>query len=192
MMFPTHILLGGFLSLSSFLFAPGYVELAVLSGMAAAVLPDIDMLLEHRKTLHRPFQFLALALFAGLLMLLLTVPWTVALFFGLLSVSAHGFSEILSSGKTLRPYQKKDDRAVYNHLSHRWIEPRRWVMAGSGRDLLVSAVSGAVLLYYTEGLPRYASAACLGWAVLYYLLNRKVKDWITEEYDWLYGYFQQI
>ncbi len=98
-MFSTHILAGASLGLLSFLISPKLVPVAVLAGMIGGFLPDTDMLLEHRKTTHRPFQFLILTLIFSTAMIFQTGAYLVFLTFLLASMTLHRFMEIFSNGK---------------------------------------------------------------------------------------------
>ncbi|MFB6242116.1 MAG: metal-dependent hydrolase [Candidatus Nanosalina sp.] len=147
MMFSTHILAGGTLGLIATFFAPQLVPLAVLGGMIGGFLPDVDMFAEHRKTGHRPFQYLILT---TLLLAAAYIQTTQALIFAsflFASMTLHGFMEIYSNGKTMRPQEETDDRAVYNHLKGEWIEPKRWVLCSSKEDLAIMLLVAAPLLY---------------------------------------------
>lgn len=189
MMLPTHILMGGSLGLSSMFFFPQHFLVAVLAGMVGGFLPDIDMFWEHRKTCHRPFQFLLATLIFFPVVFLFPIFSTVAVFFLLASVTVHSWVEILSNGKTMRPYQNQDNRAVYDHLGERWFEPRRLVVMGSPRDLVLTLFFGSLLLYHVEKL-FYLVVGVVVWGVLYALLSRKVKEIIPDDYDRFSQFFQ--
>lgn len=189
MMFPTHILMGGSIGLISLLFFPEYLLTAVLAGMAGGFLPDFDIFWEHRKTFHRPYQFLIVSLVFSPLTFLFPTQLTIAVFFLLSSITLHSWVEILSNGKTMRPYENPDNRAVYNHLEKEWIEPRRIIIMGSFRDLVLTLFFGALLLYHVETL-FYAVFGVMVWGTVYAFLNRKVKKMLPEDYDRFSQFFQ--
>jgi uncharacterized membrane protein YsdA (DUF1294 family) len=189
MMFSTHILAGGTLGLLANFFAPQLVPFAVLGGMIGGFLPDVDMFAEHRKTGHRPFQYLILTalLFAAAYIQTSSVLIFASFLFA--SMTLHGFMEIYSNGKTMRPTEEKDDRAVYNHITGNWIEPRRWVLCSSKEDLALMLVVAAPLLH--SGIFFVPALAVTAWGVLYYFISDRVLRMMAG-YDRFSEYFQHL
>lgn len=141
MMLTTHILAGFFIAAA----APW--KGVLVAAAVGSVAPDFDMFLEHRKTFHRPLQYVLLT--AALILAAPYLPYAVyaAIFF--LAASLHCFMDVLSNGKTMRPREMTDDRAVYNHVTKSWIEPKRLLFDGSVRDLAVSAILAASVTVMT-------------------------------------------
>lgn len=175
-MLPTHILAGGVIGLVLSVLALEMQVSMICVGMIASVLPDLDMLLEHRKTLHRPLQFslFAIALFGLYLAFNTSLLLLLSVIFA--SAGLHTVSEILGQGKTMNPDLKKDNRCVYNHLKRVWIKPRRLIKVGSFRDLVLSAIFSIPLLAIGDQLVSIMSILILVAGVIQFLLN----DWITK------------
>lgn len=186
MMITTH-LLGGLLLgslINSYIGLPGLVVVSALG----AVFPDFDMFFEHRKTFHRPFQFLFLAvavsvasvLFANYLMLLSVF---------VLSAAVHSFTDILCNGKTMRPWKVKDDRAVYDHIRGKWIAPKRFFYDGSRVDLGLSFLLASVLVYWQVFS---FSVAGIFFLSMVYTLGRKKIDRELSDYDRFSGFAKDV
>lgn len=167
MMFSTHIAWGALMGLVLHTYIGLPVSQAVGAGAVSGFLPDLDMLWEHRRTLHRPIQYLV----AGTILVgsfLITRNGFLAMVSTLfLGASLHGFMEILTNGKTKRPHKKPDKRGVYNHVSGRWIRAEYAVVGSSGRDLFLTIVPSLVLLAGLGDALRLIPVFCLflgaGW-----------------------------
>lgn len=48
----------------------------------------------------------------------------------------------------MRSKKETDDRAVFNHLTGNWIQPRRTVVEASSRDILCTVVFSIPVLMY--------------------------------------------
>lgn len=174
MMFSTHILAGATLGLLASFLSPSMVPVAVLAGMIGGLLPDIDMFFEHRKTTHRPFQYLALVAVFSVAFFFQGGAYLLFAAFLLGSMTLHSFMEIFSNGKTMRPKKETDDRAVYNHFAGNWIEPRRTVIDASFRDLLCTVVFSIPVLIH--GAHFYLTSAVLAWGIVYFLMADRLKE----------------
>lgn len=186
-MFSTHILAGGSLGLLASFFAPELVPAAVLGGMIGGFAPDFDMFTEHRKDGHRPFQYLILTAVLLTAMIFHSSAYLVFAGFFTASMTLHSFMEIFSNGKTMRPEENPDDRAVYNHVTGNWIEPRRWVLCSSERDLLLMFMVSIPMIY--SGIYLVPALAVEAWGALYYFISDRVLE-MMEGYDRFSEYFQ--
>lgn len=185
MMITSHVLVGILLG-SSFGAWTGFNGLVLFSALGA-VFPDLDMFMEHRKTFHRPFQFILLSipLFAALTYSpLFLIP---AVF--LLEASVHSFMDVLCNGKTMRPWKVKDDRAVYNHLKGEWIRPLRFFYDGSPIDLAVSLSTAALITFFYGLKPEVVAVTSLS---VLYTLGRKKIDRIFSDYDRFSEFFHSL
>lgn len=178
MMATTHVLAGLALVVPVAAAAPQYtlplVGGAVLGGLA----PDLDVVLEHRRSLHFPVA-------GGLLAVPLVVAATVlhgVLLIGLaaLAVTAwlHAASDALGGGPELDPWTHTGDRAVYDHVRGRWIRPRRWIRYDGAPEDAVLAVGLALpgILFFDgwlRGLVVGAVAVSIGYA----LVRRRLVEW---------------
>ncbi|RXK48667.1 metal-dependent hydrolase [Halorientalis pallida] len=173
MMLPTHALAGMALALPVIVVAPEFAPVALAAGFAGGVLPDLDMYVGHRRTLHYPVYFSALAV--GALALALAVPTalTVGLAFCLLGAALHSVTDVFGGGLELRPWEGTSDRAVYDHYRGQWLAPRRWVgYDGSPGDLLLSSLLAVPLLVTVDGAFRLAVLGGLVVAVVYATVRR--------------------
>ncbi|MFB6083223.1 MAG: metal-dependent hydrolase [Halorientalis sp.] len=173
MMLPTHALAGMVLALPVAFAAPEFAPVALAAGFAGGILPDLDMYVGHRKTLHYPVYFSALAVGAAALALVVPLALTVGLAVFLSGAAFHSVTDAVGGGLELRPWEGTSDRAVYDHYRDRWIPPRRWIgYDGSPGDLLLSGVLAVPLLATVDGVFRLAVLAALTVAVVYTAVRR--------------------
>jgi len=172
-MLTTHILIGGAFGSLVALFIPPYVFPAVVAGMVGGLLPDIDTFLHHRKTMHWPVIGTISVAIALPLFLSYPSPLTASLFFFLGGFSLHAWSDVLSAGDELRPWQEKDDRAAYNHLKQEWITARRLVHDGSLFDFLLSIGAAATIYLLTDGLLSSLLIALVSISLIYSTVRKK-------------------
>ncbi|MFW5935230.1 MAG: metal-dependent hydrolase [Halolamina sp.] len=168
MMLPTHALFGMLLALPVAVLAPEYGVVALGAGLAGGILPDLDLYVGHRKTLHYPvgYSLLAVAAAAGAVLTPTAGIVGAALLFA--AAASHSLVDVLGGGLELRPWEATSERAVYDHYRGRWIAPRRWVRYdGAPEDLLLS-VGLAVPLWLHVGSPfRPVVLAALGVGTVY-------------------------
>lgn len=172
-MLPTHALWGMVLAVPLALAAPELAGVGFLAGLFGGILPDFDLYVGHRRTLHYPVYFPALAAIALPLAIALPRTVTVAAAFFLLGAAVHSLADILGGGLELRPWEGTSERAVYDHHRERWIAPRRWVRYdGAPEDLLLSAVLAVPLLVVLDGPLRFVVLAALLVATVYTAVRR--------------------
>ncbi|WP_254765794.1 metal-dependent hydrolase [Salinilacihabitans rarus] len=173
MMLPTHALGGMLLAAPLLAVAPEFATVGLLAGLVGGVLPDLDMYVGHRKTLHYPVYYPALAAVAVPLAALAPSPPTVVAAFLLLGAAAHCVADVFGGGLELRPWEGTSDRAVYDHYRGRWIPPRRAIRYdGSPEDFLLTAAFAAPLLAALDGPLRVVVAAAVVVAGVYVALRR--------------------
>lgn len=173
MMLPTHALAGMLLALPVVAVAPEFGSVALAAGFLGGILPDLDMYVGHRRTLHYPVYFSVVATGVGALAVLVPTALTVGAAVFLLGAALHSVTDVLGGGLELRPWEATSDRAVYDHYRDRWLTPRRWVTYdGSPGDLALSIVLAAPLLVTVDTGLRWMVVAALGVAVVYAALRR--------------------
>ena len=173
MMLPTHALGGMTLAMSAAFVAPEFAGVALVGGLLGGVFPDLDMYAGHRKSLHYPVYYTALALPLFVIGGVLASAATVFTAFFLGGAALHSVSDIFGGGLELRPWEATSDRAVYDHYRNRWIAPRYWIhYDGSPGDLLVSITLGVPLLIAFDGLLRQAVIAILAVGIVYTAVRR--------------------
>lgn len=179
----THVLLGVLLGAIAAVSLPESTAVAVVAGALGGFFPDLDMLFVHRRTLHFPVVFNLLALVAGAALALEPGGVTLAAFVFLLAAGLHSLMDTLGGGKEMRPWRETDDRAVFDHVSGRWLTPRRLIYDGSVPDLAMAIVAGGIAVYALPGGYTPAIGALVMVAAVYTLLRRWITRVISEEFD---------
>jgi hypothetical protein len=173
MMLPTHALVGLALALPLVILAPEFAGVALTAGLLGGILPDLDMYIGHRKTLHYPVYYSVLGVAAAPFAVLLPTAATIAATFLLLGAAVHSVMDIFGGGLELRPWEATSSRAVYDHRRGRWLAPRRWVRYdGAPEDLLLSLGIAVPLLIALDGVLRLIVGAALVVAVVYTAVRR--------------------
>jgi hypothetical protein len=173
MMLPTHALAGTLLALPVALAAPDAASGVLGAGFLGGVVPDLDMYVGHRRTLHYPIYYSAVALPAATAVVLAPAGPTAALTAFLLAAAAHSVADVFGGGLELRPWEATSTRAVYDHYHGRWIAPRRWIgYDGSPADLALATVLAAPLLLVVEPPFQWLVAGTLVVAVTYVTVRR--------------------
>lgn len=148
---------------------------AVLGGLA----PDVDLLLEHRRTFH--FPVLGLAVTVPMVSIAVVVPSspTVAVAAFVATAWLHAASDALGGSPEMDPWTDPTERAVYDHLRDRWIRPRRWIRYdGAPEDAALAVVLAVPALVVFDG---WLTAVVLGGIVVslgYALVRRRLVDWL--------------
>lgn len=183
----THVLVG--LLLGLLVAGPGS-QWVVLAGAVGGLLPDLDMVADHRRTLHFPVGFpLAALASAGWW---LARPSTLALAATALfaGAAAHSLMDLLGSGRELRPWERVNDDGVYNHVLRRWHRPRRFVYDGSRGDLLIAAATTLPVMALGSRRVRFGAAALLALAAVYATIRRRLAAAIADEFESLSPYLK--
>jgi len=123
----------------------GDVGPAVLvAAFVGGVVPDLDAVATHRRTLHYPVGYALLA--GGLGVAALTGNALASLAaVGATGATLHSLSDIFAGGAELEPWNPASERAVYNHVLGAWHRPRRYVRySGAPEDFLLTLVFAAV------------------------------------------------
>lgn len=177
MMTTTHAAMG--LTAASLLYpvSPEFATVAGLGAVAGGVFPDLDLMFEHRKTLHHPELYTAAALVAVVVAVLRPSVTTVAMAAFAATASLHSITDVLGGGLGLRPWEGDDDRGIYLHLSSRWIPPRRWVRYdGAPEDLLAVLVFSIPPLLRFDGLLTELVLLGIAISVVYVLVRKRLVD----------------
>ena len=177
MMLPTHALIGMALSLPVALSVPEFAPVALLAGLFGGVFPDLDLYSGHRRTLHYPTLYPIAFVPVALLAIASPSPLTVGLAVGLAAASAHCRMDIYGSGLELRPWEGTSERAVYDHVGSRWIEPRRLVAYdGSPGDLAIATAVAVPLFFVVEEPFLAVVVAAIAVGAAYTLLRRYLAE----------------
>jgi hypothetical protein len=179
MMATTHALAGLLLGSLVATVAPGVAEPAIVAGLVGGAIPDLDLYVGHRKTLHFPVAGSFLAGVATVLAVLVPGPLTVAVAVFLAAAALHSVSDAAGGGLELRPWRATSERAVYDHVRGRWLRPRRWVRYdGAPEDAALAGLLAApsLLLTSPDAVPMLHTGvvAVVGVSAAYALLRRRV------------------
>jgi hypothetical protein len=152
---------------------PAAATPALLAGFAGGVFPDLDLYTGHRRRLHYPVYYTALA--GVVLAAAALVPGAFPLGVFLAAAALHSVTDVLGGGLELRPWEGTSDRAVYSHYHGRWLAPRRWIRYdGSPRDLAVSLALAVPVLFSSEGLAAAVAAGAVLVGAVYAATRRRL------------------
>lgn len=177
MMTTTHAAMGASAATLLVPVAPEWAPIAALAAVAGGVFPDLDVLFDHRKTLHyHDYYWIAAALAAALAVVRPSV-WTVGAAAFLAAAGLHSLSDLAGGGLALRPWITDDDRGVYAHRRGEWLPPRRWIRYdGAPEDLLATVVFGVVPYLVFDGPIRALLVAGVAVGTVYTLLRKRLPD----------------
>lgn len=177
MMVTTHVIAGLLVALP---FAVAYPSLAtpmLLGATVGSLLPDLDLYYGHRRTLHFPTVGPAAVVPAAIAAVVLTHPVVVAGAFVVLGAALHARMDIYGGGLELRPWAGTSDRAVYDHVSRRWLAPRRFVRYdGAPEDVATAVVLAVPPLLVLDGLLWYLTAGAVVLSLLYGAVRKPIVD----------------
>jgi hypothetical protein len=154
---------------------PELSGIAFAAGLLGGILPDLDMYVGHRKTLHYPYYYSVTAAVAVPLALAVPSAPTVAPAVFLVAAAVHSVADVFGGGLELRPWEGTSDRAVYDHYNGRWVAPRRWIQYdGSPSDFLCSLALAVLLLSHVEGPLRLFVFVAVAVGGVYVILRRRL------------------
>lgn len=78
---------------------PEFANVALLAGLLGGVLPDLDLYVGHRRTLHYPVYFSALAAVGLPIAIAIPRTATIAAAFFLLGAAVHSLADALGRGR---------------------------------------------------------------------------------------------
>ena len=157
--------------------SPELASVAAIGAVLGGVFPDLDVVFEHRKTLHFPEYYPVAALLTGGFAAIRPAMYPVAIAAFFASAALHSLVDVLGGGLGLRPWAEDDDRGIYLHLQDRWVPPRRWVRYdGAPEDLLVASAFSVPPLVLFDGQLEAVVLGGLGLSVLYVLVRKRMVD----------------
>jgi len=121
-----------------------YGTAAAAGALAGGVFPDLDLVLEHRKTLHFPEYYAALSTLAVAVAVARPGALAVGAAAFLVAAAVHAASDALGGGLEARPWQGNSDRGVFLHRRGGWARPRRYVRYDGAPEDFVVGVAFAV------------------------------------------------
>lgn len=175
MMATTHTLAGVCIGLAAAAVAPAEAGPVVFAAAVGGLVPDLDLLWEHRKTLHFPVLGTIAALVAIAVAAVTPGTVTVAVAAALVAAAFHAVSDVIGGGLSLEPWEPSSDRGVYEHVRGVWHPPRRWIRYdGAPEDAFVALALGLVAFAATSGATRAAVVGLIVVSVVYAALRRHV------------------
>lgn len=183
MMATTHAFVGLTMAIPVALAAPELAVPAAVGGLAGGAFPDLDLVLEHRKTLHFPVLYWAAALPAGLVAAAFPGAATVVAATFLLAAAVHSTSDVFGGGLELRPWRPTSNRAVFVHPTGTWLPPLRIVRYdGSPEDLAIATAFAVPGLIAFDGPVRAVVVLGLAASAVYTLFRKRIVDWAPERF----------
>ncbi|WP_372479686.1 metal-dependent hydrolase [Halomicrobium sp. HM KBTZ05] len=180
MMVLTHILVGLSLAVPVTVVAPSLAGPAALGGIIGGFVPDLDLLGgQHRKTLHFPVLGLIPPGAGVVVALLVPGPLTAAVAVGGVAFVVHSASDALGGGRELRPWERTNTDAVYDHYRGRWLAARYLVpYDGHPRDLLVAVLAAIPVLAVYDGPVRWVTVSALLLGTVYALVRKRIPKYV--------------
>jgi hypothetical protein len=184
MMATTHAFVGVAVA-SAYAMAGGdYPTAAVVGSLAGGVFPDLDVLAEHRKTLHFPVYYAILSVLCVGAAAVVDGPVVVGVAAFVVAAAIHATSDALGGGLELRPWEGNAEEAVYLHPTGRWVRPRRFVRYDGAPEDFVVGVAFAVPAWVAfDGWVRAVIAVCVGVSFVYAVVRKRlpvVEEWLVD------------
>jgi hypothetical protein len=181
MMVTTHAFVGLALASAVVAVAPEFAVAAAVGGAAGGILPDLDLLAAHRKTLHFPVYYSVLAVPAVAVAAVAPSTATVAAALFLVSAAVHSASDAFGGGLELKPWEGTSDRAVFVHPTNTWVRPRRLIRYdGSPEDFALGALISVPALAAFDGTIRTVVVLALVTSLVYTLVRKRIVELAPE------------
>jgi len=180
MMVTTHVFTGVAMAAGLVAIVPRFAPVIAGAAIVGGLFPDLDLLGDHRKTLHYPVYYSAATVVAGLVALLFPAPLSVGIAVFFLTAAVHSVMDIFGAGLALRPWLGNSKRAVYDHYSGVWVPPRHWIRYdGAPEDFLLGAALAVPGIYAFDGIVHTIIIGALGISLVY-TISRKFIARTTE------------
>ncbi|ELZ99990.1 metal-dependent hydrolase [Haloferax mediterranei ATCC 33500] len=169
----THALAGVVLGTAVWALVPEAGMLPVLAAALGGLFPDFDLYAGHRKTLHFPVYFSALAAPASVIAALNPTTTSLAVALFLAAAALHSASDVLGGGLELKPWLGTSERAVYDHWNGRWLAPKRLIRYdGAPEDLALTLAFAVPPVVAFDGLVEMLVIGAVAISGIYVLLRK--------------------
>ncbi len=169
----THALAGVALAVVVSLFAPEAGTVPLVAAALGGTFPDFDLYSGHRRTLHFPMYYTALAVPAALVATAAPSTATLSAALFLAAAALHSVSDVFGGGLELKPWLGTSDRAVYDHYRGRWLAPKRWVRYdGAPEDFTLGLALGVPAYVVLDGPMALAVVAAIAVSGVYALFRK--------------------
>lgn len=187
MMLPTHVMMGILLGTLLGTLAPEHATQILFASIIGSVLPDMDLFYgTHRKSLHYPILAWHGTVTLAVIHLVFHNVFTVVFLTLSFSFAIHCVADIFTSGLEPRPWERTDNRSVYNHVGNWWFTARYWVSYdGAPTDLILYSILLAMLFVLRPSIVTnnvLPISALTSIAVLYTLIRRSLDTIYKELY----------
>ena len=180
MMATTHGFVGLAIAAAIALAAPELAVPAAIGGLAGGVFPDFDMWAAHRRTLHFPAYYSALAVPAAALAVVRPSPATVGAATFLTAAAVHSASDALGGSPDAKPWETASTKGVYLHARQRWLRARNWIRYdGSPEDFALGALFAVPGLLVFDGPIDALVVAGLAGSLLYTAFREEIGEFST-------------
>ncbi len=175
MMATTHGFVGLAIAAAVAVIAPELAVAAAIGGIAGGIFPDLDVLAEHRRTLHFPGYYTMVALPALGLAYVVTDVVTVSIATFLVAAAVHSLGDALGGTPSAVPWESDLDHAVYLHAADRWLPAKRWVRYdGAPEDFVAGVVFAVPALVIFDGAIRYLAVTGIVVSLVYTAFRRPI------------------
>jgi hypothetical protein len=179
----THAFAGLTMAVAVAAVAPEVAIPAAIGGLAGGIFPDLDLLADHRRTLHFPVYYWVPAIGTSGVALIDPTAVTVAIALFFLSAALHSASDVLGGGLELRPWLGKAEKGVYVHASRRWVRPKQWIRYdGAPEDLVLATLLAVPGLVTFDGYIRTIVFVALAISVVYTVTRKKLVEVVPERF----------
>lgn len=173
MMLPTHIVMGLGIATTILLIDPTLLNISLFSSFIGSILPDLDIYKGHRKALHYPKIYTVISVFSGIIAFFILTNVTVGITFLFIGAAIHCQMDKYSSSFEVRPWEKKSDRAVYDHINGEWKKAKRWIRYdGSPEDFLLMITIAIPLILILNNIFRYILVITIIIGTIYTVFRR--------------------
>jgi len=137
----------------------------LVAAFLGGVAPDLDVVAEHRKSLHFPVGYTFLWGTLGVWFAFAPSAWVLLAATAVGAGALHVWSDVLAGSVEPAPWDPTTERAVYNHALGGWHRPRRLIRySGAPEDGLLAVGFAAVALLVPATGP--TADATLLWLVV--------------------------
>ena len=160
---------------------PEFATPLAVGAIVGGIAPDLDVFLEHRRTLHFPVAGAVVAVPAVALAVVVPVAGTVTLASALVAAWLHAASDVIGNGPLLDPWAEESDRAVYDHVRGRWLPPLLWIRYdGAPEDAALGVVLAVPALLVFDGVVAGLVLVGIAVSVAYTAGRRRLVEWTPE------------
>lgn len=93
------------------------------------------------------------------------------------AAAVHSGSDTLGAGEELRPWERTNPNAVYDHLHGEWLRARYVVRYdGASEDLALTVAFSTPVAVWLDGPPRWIAVSTVAIGVPYALVRKRLPE----------------